>query len=121
MKPYANIAETRSMTAAEIGEEFDLVYLDVEGILQPIPADKVQPIAEVFETWTVYADIGVHRPVFAEIEISLEDLRAGLSIAPCPKEDSFQEMEETLFRDWEPNKSFTDSICDYCGYRDCCC
>lgn len=120
MKPYASITQLRTLTATEAAEEFDLLYLEVLGVLQPIPADKLESILPVFETRTVYADIGYRTPQFAEIEISREDLRAGLSIAPAPREESFQEMLSEPFNYWE-RKSFTEARCDYCGCRDCQC
>lgn len=120
-KPTSRITQLRTLTPEELAAEFDLVYLEVGGFLQPIPADKVRSILPVFETTTVYADIGNRHAKFAEIEVSLEDLRGGLSVAESDMDADFEEMLVTPFDWWPKQTSFTSPLCNYCNHHDCVC
>lgn len=123
-KQISHVTQLRSLTPEELSAEFDLVYLEVAGFLQPIPADKVRSILPVFETTTVYADIGNRSAKFAEIEITLETLAAGLSRAESPIDSNWEDMESWPFdsEDWKDSRPvFTLPACDYCGHKDCQC
>lgn len=120
-KPTSRITQLRSLTPEELAAEFDLVYLEVSGLLQPIPADKVRSILPVFETTTVYADIGNRSEKYAEIEVTLEYLRGGLSVAESEIDAAFEDMLSTPFSYWPITSSFTEPVCNYCLHHDCQC
>lgn len=117
----------RVMSFGELAAEFDLVFVEVAGFLQPIPAENAQAICEVLEVSIVYADVGVKTHNYVEIEVSAAESR-DMSEFDVNEADpffiegysEFDEMVDTPFKWWE-RESFTKPVCLYCNHRDCQC
>jgi hypothetical protein len=118
---------SRTMSFGQIAEEFDLVHIEVNGFLQPIPADKAQGICEVLELNRVFADTGEHEAEWTEIHVSVEHTE-DMEYLNVNRIDPFHDahnVEENIedllsvpfhFSEWScPRPVFSAACCGYCN------